>query len=223
MLYGSIARLIHISFSLSNSIIDKGFKIHWTTNNVDFFSTCRQIKWRHLNSVYMAKHICIFLIIFWILITIPTLIYVKPIQFTSNKRLCNYSSIVCLFGCLTLKNIHQIRNRRISVLSSSGVLSRMARIYDLLVSMLFLQIIICIISSIPFITQFIYDSLIQTIHKDEYRLAQEYIFLQISHLIFYFNYISMFYVNYLSSSIFRQLSKQVLIHFFKKKKIYREI
>ncbi|CAF4264647.1 unnamed protein product [Rotaria sordida] len=89
--------------------------------------------------------------------------------------------------------------------------------------MLFLQIIICIISSIPFTTQFIYDSLIQTIHKDEYRLAQEYIFLQISHLIFYFNYISMFYVNYLSSSIFRQLSKQVLIHFFKKKKIYQEI
>ncbi|CAF0986170.1 unnamed protein product [Rotaria sordida] len=98
-----------------------------------------------------------------------------------------------LFGCLTLKNIHQIRNRRISVLSSSGVLSRMARIYDLLVSIL-----------------------IQTIHKDEYRCAQEYLFLQISHLIFYFNYISMFYVNYLSSLIFRQLSKQVLIHFFKK-------
>ncbi|CAF2344801.1 unnamed protein product [Rotaria sp. Silwood2] len=264
MLFASITSLIHISFALSDRVIEKGFKIHWTANSASwckiryyvanctslitlscfvfsaidrFFSTCRQIKWRRLNSVFIARHICVFFIIFWMLITIPTLIYAKPIQFTLDKRLCNYSSIIwlkiityffylccygifpwifmSLFGYLTLKNIRQIRNRRIGTLPSV-VLSRMARIDDQLSSMLFLQIIVCIVSSMPFITQSIYESLTQRIKKDEYRLAQEYLFLQISRLVFYFNYISMFYVNYLSSPIFRQLSKRVVINLFKK-------
>ncbi|CAF0932613.1 unnamed protein product [Rotaria sp. Silwood1] len=272
MLFVSIASLIHILFSLSDRIIDKGFKIHWTANSIGWckiryyfanctslitlsflvlsaidrlLSTCRQIKWRRLNSVYTARQICLFFIIFWMLITIPTLMYAKPIQFTPNRRLCSYSSkiwlkimtyffnlccygifpwiFMSLFGYLTLKNIRKIRNRRIGTLPSV-VLSRMARIDDQLASMLFLQIIVCIISSIPFITQNIYENLTETIYKDDYRLAQEFLFLQISHLVFYFNYISMFYVNYVSSPIFRQLSKQVVLNLFKKQEdISRDI
>jgi hypothetical protein len=120
-----------------------------------------------------------------------------------------------LFGCLTFKNLRQIRHCRIGTVSSI-ILSRMARIDHQLTSILFFQTIICIISSIPFCIQNLYDNLTQNIEKDKYRQAQEYLFLQIVQLIFDFNYVSTFYVNYSSSTIFRQVSKQVLVNLFKK-------
>jgi len=264
MLIGSIASLIQIMFGLSHQISNEGFDIHWSSTSIAwckiryyiaecasltalsclvlsavdrFFSTCRQIKWRHLNSVNTARQICIYIIIFWMLVTIPILIYEKHIELSSGKRLCVNSSIIwlkmttyflnlcchgifpwflmSLFTCLTLKNIRQIHNHRIGPLSSIN-LTRMARIDDQLVSILFLQIIICIISSIPYCIQIIYHNLTQTIYKSEYRQAQEYLFFQITCLIFYFNYISTFYINYLSSTIFRKISKQILINLFKK-------
>jgi hypothetical protein len=264
MLIGSSASLIVIIFSLSDRIVDEGFEIHWTATSIAWckiryyiaqcasltalsclvlsvidrlFSTCRQIKWRHLNSVYTAKQTCLFIIIFWMCVCIPTLIYAKPIELSLNNPLCTSSSIIwsriinyffnlccygifpwlfmSLFGCLTLKNVRRIHHRRIGPVPSV-LLSRMARVDDQLASMLFLQIIICIISSIPFCTQNLYKNLTKTIDKSEYRQAQEYLCLQIVHLAFYFNYVSTFYVNYLSSAIFRQVSKQVVVNLFKK-------
>jgi hypothetical protein len=272
MLFGSIASLIQISFSLSDRIIDQGFNIHWTAHSIvwckiryyvaqcaslialssltfsaidRFFSTCRQIKWRRLNSVDFARQLCLFIIIFWLLISIPTLIYARPIQLTSDQQSCRNTSLIwsniilyffniccygifpwlfmSLFGCLTLKNIRLIRHRRVGTYPLVAV-SRMARIDDQLASMLFVQIIICLISSIPYCTQHLYDKLTQTIDKNEYRQAQENLFRQIACLAFYLNYISTFYVNYLSSGIFRQVSKQVLFNLFKKQEdISREI
>ncbi|CAM4851324.1 unnamed protein product [Rotaria magnacalcarata] len=185
MFIGSITSLIHISFSLTDRIIDKGLKIDWTVNSIvwckirhyiahctalitlsclaasaidQFFSTCCQIKWRSLSSIHTTRQICIYFIIFWMLITIPNLIYVKPVEFASNKRLCQYTSLIwsqlinyffhlccygilpwilmSLFGCLTFRKMHQIRNRRIGIVPSI-VLSRMAHMDDQLSSILF--------------------------------------------------------------------------------------
>ncbi|UJR28047.1 hypothetical protein I4U23_009303 [Adineta vaga] len=265
LLFGSIASLIQISFSLSDRIIDGGFQIHWTATStlwckvryyvaqcaslnalsclvfsaIDrFFSTCDEIKWRRLNSVFVAKRICLFTNLFWMILAIPTLIYPKSIQITSNQYACQNTSVIwgmiitfvfnlccygmfpwilmSLFGFLTWKNLCQIHHRRIGH-TSSTIQTRKARIDDQLASMLYLQIIICILSSIPFCTQSVYYSLTQTIDKSAYRQAQEYLFLQIARLAFYFNYISMFYVNYLSSAIFRQISKEVRKNLFKRK------
>ncbi|CAF0783129.1 unnamed protein product [Adineta steineri] len=268
----SIASLIQLLFNLSDRIIDQGFGIHWTIYNIAwcklryyiaqctslialsclvyssidrFFSTCHQIKWRRLNSVYIAKQICLFTILFWMIITIPTLIYIKPIQLTTDHCVCQSSSLIwskiiiyffnlccygifpwvfmSLFGFLTWKNTRQIRNHRVGVISTMN-LTRMARFDDQLASMLFLQIIICIISSIPFCIQNIYYCLTQTISTNLYRQAQENLFFQIAYLIFYFNYISTFYSNYLSSNIFRHVSKEVLMNLCKKREdVSREI
>jgi len=269
MSIGSFASLIQILFDLLIRILAEGFQLDWTLTNIAwckirtyvslcasltalscfvltsmdrFFSSCRQIKWRYLNSVYIAKEICLLTIILWMLIAIPTLIYIKPIQ---TKRICTSSSLIwsqiltyffdlfcygifpwffmSLFGLLTLNNLHKIHQRRINPLPFT-VLTRMARIDNQLTSMLFLQIIISIISSIPYCIQNIYNNLTETIIKTKYRQAQENLFLQIVILIFYFNYVSTFYVNYLSSSIFRHLSKKVLRNLFKKKEnVSREI
>jgi hypothetical protein len=122
MLFGSIASLIHIIFGLSGQISNEGFDIHWTVNSIAwckiryyiaqcssltalsclvlsaidrFFSTCHQIKWRHLNSVNTARQICLYIIIFWMLETIPILIHQKPtIELSLGKRLCLNSSMI---------------------------------------------------------------------------------------------------------------------------------
>jgi hypothetical protein len=265
MLFGSVASLIQILFGLLFRILAEGFHADWTLTNIAwckirlyiihcasltalsclvctamdrFFTTCRQIKWRRLNSIYVAKQVCLLLLILWMITAIPTLIYAKPIQLTLTYRICASSSLIwsristyffnlfcygilpwlfmCLFGFFTLKNIHRIHRRRINPLHIA-IFTRMTRIDNQLTSMLYLQIIICIISSIPYCIQSIYNSLTRDIIENEYRQAQDNLFLQIVHLTFYLNYISTFYVNYLSSPIFRQLSQKVFTNLFKKK------
>lgn len=262
MLIGSIASLIQIIFGLLSRILSDGFHMDWALINIAwckirnyvtlcasltalscfvwtamdrFFSTCRQIKWRYLNSVYIARQICVLTIIFWMVVTLPTLIYIKPIY---TKGICASSSVIwslvityffnlfcyaifpwffmCLFGISALKNLRHINRRRVNPVPLP-VLTRMARIDNQLTSMLFLQIIIAIISSVPFCVQSIYNNLTQSIIKNDERQALENLILQLVRLAFYFNYISMFYVNYLSSPIFRRLSKKVLKNLCRKK------
>ncbi|CAF1237288.1 unnamed protein product [Rotaria magnacalcarata] len=207
-----------------------------------FLSTCHQIKWRSFNSVYIAKGVCLLTTIIWMLAGIPNLIYIQPMQ---TRRTCASSSFVwstvstyvfnllgygicpwlfmSIFGLLTLKNVRRNRSQRINPIPAT-FLTRMARIDNQLTSVLLFQIIVTIISSMPYCIQRIYDSLTEKVIKTEYRRAQEYLFLQIVRLLFYFNYISMFYLSYLSSSIFRNLSKKVLVNLFKNKHdISREI
>ncbi|CAF0827702.1 unnamed protein product [Adineta ricciae] len=253
--FAAVASLIQILFSLSDRIIYAGFDIHWTATNVAwckihyfaahctslnalsflvysaidrFFSTCAST----------AKRACTFTIVFWTILTIPTLVYAKPVQIKLNGYSCEntfqiwsqivvfFFSLCCygifpwlfmsLFGFLTWKNLRRIHHRRICI-TSSVILTHKARIDDDLTSMLFLQISSCILSSIPFCSQNIYSIVTQTMNKTELRQAQEYLYLRIARLAFYFNYISTFYINYLSSAIFRQVSRQVLRNLFKNK------
>ena len=269
MLVGSIVSIIQIFFGLLPRIVTEGFRLDWTLTNIAwckirnyitqcasltvlscfiwtaidrFFSTCREIKWRYLNSVYIAKQICLLTLIFWMLFTLPTLVYTQPVEI---RRACVSSSVIwakislyfitllcygilpwflmSLFGILTLKNLRQTQRRRVNPLSQT-VVTRMAKIDHQLTSMLFLQIIIAIISSVPFCVQSIYNNLTLTIEKTTYRQAQENLSLQIVRVAFYLNYVSTFYVNYLSSPIFRRISKRVLRNLcLKKDDISREI
>jgi hypothetical protein len=184
-------------------------------------------------------------IIVWMIIAIPTLIFTLPMQLANGKRVCASSSaswskvliyfinivgygmfpwfFMSLFGCLTLRNIRNIRRQRIHPLPHAALV-RMTRVDKQLTSILFWQILICLVSSIPYCIQIIYDSVTQSISKTADRQAKENLSLQVVRLAFYFNYISMFYVNYVSSSIFRQLSKKVLMNLAKKKDdVSREI
>jgi hypothetical protein len=169
------------------------------------------------------------------LISIPTIIYTKPMETT---KACTISSSIwsgisiyfftlfcygifpwffmSLFGLFALKNLRQYHRQRVNPLPIV-VVTRMARLDHQLTSMLFLQIIYSIISSIPYCVEDIYSNLTQTTMKTPYRQAQENIAHQIIRLAFYLNYISLFYVNYLSSPIFRRISKKALRNLFKRK------
>ncbi len=59
------------------------------------------------------------------------------------------------------------------------------------------------ISSLPYGIQFVYDVVTLKSTKDEYRLALEHLFLLITRLFYYINFISAFYIYYISSQHIR--------------------
>ena len=206
----------------------------WTAMD-RFFSTCRQIQWRYLTSVHTAKQICFLTVMFWALLCMPTLIYITHSEAkgvcASSSRIWTVLSLyffnlfcygifpwffMSLFGILTLKNLRTIHQQRVQPLSTI-VVTRIARIDHQLTSMLFLQIIFSVISSLPSCIETFYQYLSQTMSKTAYRLAQEDLAQQVFRLTFYLNYISMFYVNYFSSPIFRRISREVVKNLFKKR------
>lgn len=262
---GSFCNIIYLIFNLLNDIAEKGSQRHWSIDSLvwckchsyisqcasltalsclvlstmdRFYSTCREIKWRTLNSIAIARQVALALAFFWICFTIPTLVYVQPMEVSPGKQSCTSASKIwsnfltyffdlCCFGIfpwvlascfayLTLRNRYIIRYRRAAP-TTSLVLSRMAQIDHELTSIVLAQTIVCILSSIPYCAENFFRYFTRAMSKDDYRQSQEYLFRQIVSLIFYFNFVSTFYINYLSSNICRRVSKQVLTNLFKAK------
>lgn len=69
--------------------------------------------------------------------------------------------------------------------------------------MIILQALTNSISSIPYGIQFFYSAITLNLVKDKYRLAQENLFLHITRLSYYINFISAFYIYYISSKQIR--------------------
>ena len=265
LLAGSIASIVQLLVGLVTRILADGFHIDRTMTNAvwcklrnytvhcaslmtlsclvwatldRFLSTRRQLKWRYLNSVYLARQICLWTLIVWMSATIPSLLYSRPIQIASTAHRCTSSSwlwskivlyffnLCCygllpwffmgLFGYLTLRRVRQTSRCRIQPLPAV-TWTRLTRIEKQLTFVLFLQMITCILSSIPYLVQSIYESATESLAKSLSRQAQEHFFLQIARLTFYINFVFMFYINYIFSSILRRLSNKVLINLFKEK------
>ncbi|CAF1295948.1 unnamed protein product [Adineta steineri] len=75
--------------------------------------------------------------------------------------------------------------------------------------MLIPQLMIIIISGIPFSINTIYSISTSSIHKDPLRLAIESLILQLVRLLFYLNYVCSFYIYILMSSEIRQEFKRI--------------
>ncbi len=73
--------------------------------------------------------------------------------------------------------------------------------------MIILQALTNSISSIPYGIQFFYAAITLNSSKDKYRIAQEHLFLQITRLSYYINFISAFYIYYISSQQIRSMVK----------------
>ena len=69
--------------------------------------------------------------------------------------------------------------------------------------MILLQTITNSISSIPYGIQFLYAAITLNVAKNEYRLAQERLLVQITRLSYFINFISAFYIYYFSSEQIR--------------------
>jgi hypothetical protein len=73
--------------------------------------------------------------------------------------------------------------------------------------MIILQALTNSISSIPYGIQFFYAVITLNSPKDNYRTAQENLFVHITRLSYYINFISAFYIYYISSQQIRSMIK----------------
>jgi hypothetical protein len=75
--------------------------------------------------------------------------------------------------------------------------------------MLVPQLIILILSGLPFVSQTLYATATASIVKGTDRLAIENLIGQITRLLFYLNYISSFYIYVITSNEFRRIIQNI--------------
>ena len=196
-----------------------------------FFSTCTAIRWRRLNSSNMAKQVCYFVVIVWISAAMPMLIFEQPIELASKDRSCVSSSwiwsqielyffhlfcdailpclFVIVFGSLTWRNLRR-RYRQRSRIFPIAIVSRISRVEKQVSTVILLQSIVCVLSTVPQCVQTLYDTFIDDQIKSEDRRARENLSRQLIILAYHVNDASMFYVNCAVSRRYRRLARQVL-------------
>jgi hypothetical protein len=184
-----------------------------------FISTSRnpiiRLQW---NSKRFVNPAIFSTMIFWIIVYIPSCIFIRSLG--SNCIYINqilnfiYSyGIIPIGYCilpiilLTYFNIGIVKNLRDApVIIVSNINKRMARqVHRMLVP----QLIILILSGLPFVSQTLYATATASIVKGTDRLAIENLIGQITRLLFYLNYISSFYIYVITSNEFRRIIQNI--------------
>ena len=153
-------------------------------------------------------------IVFWSILFLPGSIFTRA---SNNICIGSHLSISTMYSygmtpfgyfflpitLLLYFNLGIVKNLR----DTSGVVvtntnKRMARqVHRMLVP----QLIILILSGLPFVSQTLYGTITASWSKDENRQAIENLIAHITRLSFYLNYMSSFYVHMLTSSEFRRI------------------
>ncbi|CAF1004387.1 unnamed protein product [Adineta steineri] len=117
------------------------------------------------------------------------------------------SCLMLVFGYLTLNNIRQQRQ----VLPITGVNNQIHRRTDrYLLRMLTAQVLVIIISTLPFSIYRVYSSFTVNIAKSTFRIAQENLAVQIANTVPYFAHSSSFYLYTLTGSVFRKEACKII-------------
>jgi hypothetical protein len=110
------------------------------------------------------------------------------------------SFLMLLFGCLTLKNVRQRRQ----LVQRAGENRATRRTDSQLLRMLAAQVLVIIISTLPFCVDQLYISFTSSFTKSTLKIAQDNLAAQITAIVTYFAYSSSFYLYTLSGTIFRK-------------------
>jgi hypothetical protein len=110
------------------------------------------------------------------------------------------SFLMLLFGCLTLKNVRQRRQ----LVQRAGENRATRRTDSQLLRMLAAQVLVIIISTLPFCIDQLYISFTSSFTKSTLKIAQDNLAGQITAIVTYFAYSSSFYLYTLSGTIFRK-------------------
>ncbi|CAF1420530.1 unnamed protein product [Adineta ricciae] len=182
-----------------------------------YFASSQNVRIRRWSNIRWARRIVVIIIIIWCIHGIPPALYSDISPTTKacgnmNARYADYIpfyllGLICAipivvmvtFGYLTYRNIHLTRT--------------LARQYAdrQLVRMVLFQIILVIISFVPYGTYSVYSLVTTGMAKDTYRLLQEAFAITVLSLVPYFYYCGSCYAFLMSSSRFRRsVRNQVL-------------
>jgi hypothetical protein len=110
------------------------------------------------------------------------------------------SFLMLLFGCLTLKNVRQHRQ----LVQRAGENRAIRRTDRQLLRMLAAQVLVIIISTLPFCVNQLYTSFTSSFTKSTLKIAQDNLANQITSVVTYFAYTTSFYLYTLAGTIFRK-------------------
>jgi len=186
----------------------------WTSFD-QFISTSRNsITRQNWSSKRFVSRVIFLTILFWFIIFLPNSIFTRALNNNciNNNKIIIYiysygitpiSYVILPIILFTYFNIGIVKNLRDTpVFIVSNTNKRMARqVHRMLVP----QLIILILSGVPFALQLLYSSATISTTKDANRIAIENLIGHITRLLFYLNYVSSFYIYILMSSEFRRI------------------
>ena len=186
-----------------------------------YASTSRAVSFRQRwSSVKFARQAIIVTILVSVVIPLPHLIFngiTRGICMGISRPFNQFNAYVYIplfHGLIPVVTISFftssiIRNLRVrSNCNSSNHLARQLR------RMLFPQLIIIVVSSVPFGIQAAYATITADTKKDAVQLAIEQLLFHIARLLFYCNYIGSFYIYILMSSEVRKSLRRLLVTIF---------
>ncbi|CAF3175711.1 unnamed protein product [Rotaria sp. Silwood2] len=191
----------------------------WASLN-NFFGTSRNAVTRKYWTSKRFVHLSIFAtILFWLIVQLPTLIFTRARgeSCTSTSSISNYIYVygitpiaysilpmttVIYFNIGIIRNLRQ--SRVIGFVHINNHLARQVR------RMLIPQLIILVLSGIPYSIQTIYSVATALQKKSYLQMAIESVILTIVRLLFYLNYVCSFYIYYIMSSEIRREFKKLI-------------
>jgi hypothetical protein len=187
-----------------------------------FLLTNRQLRWRRLVSLSIARLCVIIAGLFWLIHGLFNPILTKliitkgsksPTCSLTNLIASNYTGfflrpiligvfpicILSVFGSLTYQNLKQLHHRRQFEQQT-------------ICKMLLFQMIAYILGTVPYASFYAYQSITTVLYiKSSFEIAEENFVLNFINIIFYTPQASPFYVYYLSSKLFRKQVKNIFV------------
>ncbi|CAF3152164.1 unnamed protein product [Rotaria sp. Silwood2] len=264
LLIMSVFNIGNLFLGLLSRILITGFRIDWTLSSpfycafrwyllyfgvlisftmislatIDqYLVTCSRPSWQQWSNIKLAHRLSLAVIIFWILLGIPYMIYFNIIeQPTSYKIICTstnaaffqyhiYVYIICLagvvpvtitvlFGCLAYRNVQQLAHRTVPLIRRE--------LDKQLTTMVLVQVVHNFFATIPYtiVTAINYSSILP---NDSVIIAQLQFTNVITIYLYYLNYTSPFYIYLGVSERFRHQLIYVLFEIHLKRWRRRQV
>ena len=112
--------------------------------------------------------------------------------------------LTAIFAWLTMRNLHILRRRsRIGPVSYKTYV-RIKQVNDQLTSMLFMQIVAMLVSSLPYALLIVYQVITRHKHTAPLLIAWDQLIAHFIHLLIYVNYVSSAYIYLATSPVYRR-------------------
>ncbi|CAF1603088.1 unnamed protein product [Rotaria sp. Silwood1] len=202
-----------------------------------YLVTCSRPGWQQWSNIKLAHRLSVAVIIFWVLLGIPYMIYFNLIeQSITHKIICTsinaaflqyhiYVYIISLagavpvittvlFGCLAYRNVQQLAHRALPLVRRE--------LDKQLTTMVLAQVVHNFFATIPYtiVTAIIYSPILP---KDPIIIAQLQFTNIITIYLYYLNYVSPFYIYLSASERFRHQLIYVLFEIHLKRWRRREV
>lgn len=186
-----------------------------------YVSTSRQASIRHrFSSMSVVRRVTIGTILFWSIFYIPIIFISRVVNGTCimidhpYRKVNNFLFTPLIFTIGPIGFIVIFTRGTIDHLRSTALIQQTDHFTKQIRRMLIPQLVVLIVSSIPFGLQNMYIDLTEHMQKDRQRKSLELLLVQIVRIFYHCNFVCSFYIYYSTSKEVRRTVRQVLKKYF---------